>query len=62
MLLGSHHKYSSVPAQDTLDDLDDIALHSPRSESSETTEGDKEKGKCNYLKKKKSAAKEECSA
>ncbi|KAG0351243.1 hypothetical protein BG005_009301 [Podila minutissima] len=38
MLLGSHHKYSSVPAQDTLDDLDDIALHSPRSESSETTE------------------------
>ncbi|KAG0015895.1 hypothetical protein BGZ81_011484 [Podila clonocystis] len=37
-MLGSHHKYSSVPSQDTLEDLDDIALHSPHSESSETND------------------------
>ncbi|KAG0020633.1 hypothetical protein BGZ82_011537 [Podila clonocystis] len=38
MMLRSHHKYSSVPGQDTLEDLDDIALHSPQSERPETNE------------------------
>lgn len=50
MMPGSHHKYSSVPGNSSLEDLDDIALHSPRSESCETTEGDKEKGNCNQFK------------
>ncbi|KAG0089140.1 hypothetical protein BGZ93_009482 [Podila epicladia] len=48
MLPGSHRKYLSVPVQDTLEDLDDIALRSPRFESSETTEGEKEKGNVNF--------------
>lgn len=43
MMLGTHHKYSSVPSQDTHEDLDEIALNSPRSESFESNEGDKEK-------------------
>lgn len=48
MMPGTYHKYSSVPGQDTNEDLDEISLHSPRSESSESNKGDKEKGLCDH--------------
>lgn len=54
MMPGTYHKYSSVPSQDTHEDLDEIALNSPRSESSESNEGDKEKGSCAHAQNPKS--------
>ncbi|KAF9430200.1 hypothetical protein BGZ94_007905 [Podila epigama] len=43
-MFADHHKYTSVPHSNSIDDLQEVALNSPRSESSSTlNEEDKEK-------------------